>query len=504
MDGITKQLAQVHRRLEKYLDRFKSALDDASKAIIADAIADADKLIVRAVELGRAGESRMLVDTGAWYNTYIAASDRFATANGICGDMRIVRRASIGLTTADEIVLQGIATAAVDALVGIAAIDTRGAIIADSAAFDSGDVLGYVANAGVADLFSATLIADRGLGANISAGTFDAARDAALGIDRGTAAVYMAESIMAVPPLSARADISTVVAGLIDTAPIVVLHRRSGSTLWSNYAALLTPGKFSEHGGLTRAVIERFTTIVPGSTRNADLPVVGVLTTPAPITVDTDLSTITSAQVHVIETNDGVTFAAWSAGRALPVNHPQVARLLGRAPTARFVAYHSMMEPLIISRAIDPSIAGISRQYATDKLEYSGTTTLEAARKAIADRIATADIRSRADFMKVALDRDANVEAVLSTSATGSAGPSVRAAIAREEAVRNFVVIFEKKVHANAPGVDEFAKYDDPRRLVNIVLSTTIDATITDAKRKKIFVSADRSLADYIRAAARR
>lgn len=489
MDAITQILARVHHTLLKYQNRLKSALGDSD--VVAVSITNADRFINTWVGMKRTG-SPQIGEVAAFYDEFTAAMPRFALAYETCNDMGIVRRASIGLTTADEIVLQAIATGARDALAELLAADVRSAILADSAEYDADTVLRAAQkdNTRIIDtIYMATLIADRGLGSMIHSSAFESAKNTALGANKPVAC--NPDSLIALPPIGPRGDRASVIEGLTGArGTILVLHRHSGSTMWSNYAATQMPGKFPENGGLTRAVIDRFATIVPGADRDADLPNVSNI-------VDGDALKDAST-VHVIETNDGKTYAAWAGGSPIPKSHPAALQLAGTCTVDRNAMYHSIMEPVIISRASDTNMANIARQYAGDNTKYSGSVQLETARRAIYERIRAMPIANRQEYMRAVGDRVANIEAIIAASkAAQSVG--IREAMQRESAVSRFVVLFERKVYKSAPTVDEFAKYADPRRLVDIALTSTLDAAVVDAKRTKVFSSVDKELADYVR-----
>ena len=424
-----------------------------------------------------------------WYADYSVSLVRFDRVHSICGDMRIVRRASVGLTTADEIVLQSIATVAREALNGLLSIDVRGSALTDSTDYDSDIVLRQFAESG-ATFYMAILIADRGLGSMVQSSAFESAKDSAIGAEPVTLPL---DAVIAIPPIGPRGTLESTVASLLPGADaIIVICRQSGSTMWSNYAALTTKGKFPEHGGLTRAVVDRYNTIVPGAERDGDIPPLSIVGIDGRTPLDVDAQNA----MHVIETNDGVTYAAWAGGA--PIDVARLQHIVGPGMADRDGAYHAIMEPVILSRAVDAGMANIARQYASDNTKYSGGVQLDAARQAVYSRIRAMPITSRSEYMMATGDRAANIEAIIAASRPAGR-VTIREAIARESAVNRFIVLIERKVWIKAPTDDEFAKYDDPRRLVDIALTSTLDMAVADAKRTRVFAEVDRELADYVR-----
>lgn len=486
MEDIGKKLAQVHRYLEKYLSRMKTALDQPS--IVTDSIAAVDLAINEITTTLRDKTS-----PEAAYTTIESLS--FAALLDVVTDSRVIRRASAALTTAAEVDLQAISNNLIRAIGDYNAIDIRAAIIADTADMTDDQVLSAIADSGKWGFYALVIVGHRGLGSRIDPSIFGDAKNRALGIAERTS--RPPSSIISVAPLTAlltRAETESKV-GADPDAGVLWFMRKDGSTMRGTYADLFSDGTITGGGkppppappGLTNAILRKYRTIVVGSTRQDDMPEITIGRPPSG----------GNGTWYVAESNDGVQWAIWNGGKPLPAD--DVAQLTRDGIYDRPRGYHAIMEPTILARARDPYAANITSQYA--KGERAGADPLERAKGALLARFAATggSIRTRTDYMTFMLDRVANVEAILAAIRAAYGNTSLRASIALDTAAKRYIISFEKLINTFAPTDAELQKAADPHRLVTVALNATIDKAIKEANRAKLFTIAEMTIADYAR-----
>lgn len=490
MQQINEKLAQVHRYAEKYYSHVKSVLSESERSIMKDLVATCDSLITRITATLRG--TAQIDAIAQIYDDIDSQTPIFQHAADIVGNQAYIRRASVGMTTANEAELQNITNHANTAIIAIISMDMRQLIVADTESFSDSQVLKWVAAGAPADLriFAATLIAQRGLGGDINPKRFDAAKNAALGITEMTKRVPYV--VTAIPPLTRPGTKEETIAALKDSDScdaVIVVERNVGSTMRSDFDALLTQGKHTPNSGLNTFILRKYRTVIPGSTR-----VIGGAAN-ADATISSEAGRARSCEdgaCHVIETNDGVTYVAWNDG--YPIDSEHIAQLTGFADRA--IAYHQIMEPTIIDRMFDPSADAIAQRYASDNTNVSGDSALEHAKTALYQRIISEKTpATRSQYMRAALDRDASVQAILKSYPHRP--QSLRESIERESSAAKFAMIFEKIAPTKAPTDKEFAERTDHQRLVEIALTATVDAAAADAKRTKVFKFSGKNMAEF-------
>ncbi len=480
MEEIGKLLAQVHRRVERYSEKAKGALDDAKRDTIAELLGHTDTII----KLTVAARKDMTPETvAAVYDTVEGSLSDYHAAIAVIGDSSIIRRATSNLTTADEVNLQLIASQASEAINEYLAVDLRSSVLADTRDMDTQTVVTYIKTAPIG-ICAATLIADRGLRKHVAAGALEDAKNNALGVSERT----LDTNLPPIQPLTEPATEDALAAswGVPNFAATRVIVIRHPPTQRFNWNALLIKNTAKgKYGGLTSEVLRRYATVIDK---------------PSGVSADTATTTAVDGEsAYIVETYDGVHYHAWNGGAECPVD---VVRHFVGGYYDRDRVYHRIMEESIVKRMNDPFAQSVASQYADSKTEYTGDTILKAARMLLLSRVADAAPTSRAQYLKVALDRDGNTDLLMQRAFT-QVSASLRETLHRHSSVMAFLKIFEKHVNAKAPTDAEFAKYPNPKSLVDIAIGATLDATVPEAKRVKTFSTLDKTLADYVRDANR-
>lgn len=516
MDQIGRQLAQVQRHLSKYEKKTKSVLSAQELASISDATHTANSIIDLSVTAARA---RSASNIQAVYDAADGADRLFTHALAVVANTTIVRKATSGMTTADEVDLSSIATAAAAALRDYVETDRRAGVISDTEHCTNDEILACFAADSVG-LWAATLISHRGLRNKIDGAALQYAKDAALEFSRGDAMpVSSPLRILPVYPLLAPASLQELAQKLLDehgkpitvdpdtsTHPLggvsfIIVWHEYGSPIKFDFTALQIKNTAkSQFGGLTNEVLRRFDTMIK-------MPTAAPTGAHVTVMIKDSAPQHTPQYVYVLETYDGKVYSAWNSGRPLPSDRGGPVDKFLHGDADRNSKYHQIMEEEIVARMYDPMATSIARQYGDAKIEYSGSQVTEAAKTAVVARLSAmkGKIRNRREFMETISDREANIAAMIAATdrLVNADTQSLRVILKRGSSAMNFAKIIERHSHVHAPSDDEFAKYDAPDSLVDIAINSTLDAAFAEAKRVKTFADLDRSLADYVRDANR-